>query len=217
MSNDFKYKNLIFDFDGTIADSYGHIIPIVLDLASKYRNKLQEKIDLNDLRHYTFKEIITYAKFPKYKLPFIVKKAQNRLHLKLDEVQLFPGVTEVLEKLDEQGFKMGVISSNSENNVEKFLSQKRINSYFNFIIGSSALFGKQRSISRALKKYQLERPETLYIGDEVRDIEACKNSDIDVVAVTWGFNAKVLLKRYNPSYLVDTPEELYETITASTT
>jgi len=62
-----------------------------------------------------------------------------------------------------------------------------------------------------LKEQDLNKSEVVYVGDEARDIEACQKADIAVITVSWGFHRKEVLREKNPTYLVDSPEEI-ETI-----
>jgi phosphoglycolate phosphatase len=52
----------------------------------------------------------------------------------------------------------------------------------------------------------------LYVGDEVRDIQACKKSFVKIIAVTWGFDIPDVLKSHNPDFLVSTPKEILDII-----
>jgi phosphoglycolate phosphatase-like HAD superfamily hydrolase len=63
-----------------------------------------------------------------------------------------------------------------------------------------------------LRKESLNPEEVVYVGDETRDIEAAKKSQIKVIAVTWGFNSKQVLAAQNPDFLIDRPEELIKVI-----
>jgi phosphoglycolate phosphatase-like HAD superfamily hydrolase len=83
---------------------------------------------------------------------------------------------------------------------------------FSFIHSELNLFGKSGALDKMLKKYKLHKPDVLYVGDEVRDIEACKKVGVDIVSVTWGFNSREVLEKYQPNKLVGTPEELLQCI-----
>lgn len=74
-------------------------------------------------------------------------------------------------------------------------------------IGSSML-GKHKNISKILKLMALSPSDCLYVGDETRDIEACKKVGIPVAAVTWGFHSQEKLRVFNPNFLVESIEEL---------
>jgi phosphoglycolate phosphatase-like HAD superfamily hydrolase len=67
-------------------------------------------------------------------------------------------------------------------------------------------------LEKAIKKYQLSKFETLYIGDEVRDIKAAKDAGIKVASVTWGYNFENVLTDNNPDYIVPRPEDLLKIV-----
>lgn len=52
----------------------------------------------------------------------------------------------------------------------------------------------------------------MYVGDEVRDIDAAKAVGLISVAVCWGFNSRFALEKAQPSFIADNPEELLEFI-----
>ena len=96
--------------------------------------------------------------------------------------------------------------------MQQFLTHNGINQYIDEIFGDVGLFGKAASITKALKKINIPKAESIYIGDEVRDIEASKKVGIKVVAVDWGFNTKNRLKKANPDYLISKPQEIMKLI-----
>ena len=103
---------------------------------------------------------------------------------------------------------MGIITSNSKKNVEKFLKKHNLNDIFDFIDSSTRILGKSYQIKSIIKKHRLDKDSVLYIGDETRDIEATKKVGIKVAAVTWGFNSSERLSQFSPDYLIDEPEQL---------
>ena len=76
------------------------------------------------------------------------------------------------------------------------------------------MFGKHRSLKRLLKTYHMKPAETIYIGDEVRDIEACRKAKVQIIAVTWGFNSKRILERAKPDFIADKPEDIVKIVKA---
>jgi phosphoglycolate phosphatase len=80
--------------------------------------------------------------------------------------------------------------------------------HFAFVVGYPRLFGKGKALKRILRAERLTRSELLYIGDELRDVEAAKKAGVRVAAVTWGFQKTELLRTGTPDYLVSDPNEL---------
>jgi phosphoglycolate phosphatase len=74
--------------------------------------------------------------------------------------------------------------------------------------GGGTLFGKGRLIAKCLDLHQLVLDETVYVGDEVRDIQAARFAGIRPISVTWGFNSREALAAAQPDWLVDEPDAL---------
>ena len=204
-------KTLIFDFDGTIADTLPHIIAIVNDYVKEYGiNKIAEK-DLERLKGKTPWQIMKEYKIPLYKVPFIVVKVQSLLYKKMNKVKIFPGIKSILKSLKKKNMPIGILSSNSKKNVMAFLKKNNMN-MFDFIHSENNLFGKNKALRNILKRYKIKKEDVIYIGDEVRDIQACKKAKIPIISVSWGFNTFNLLKRYKPDYIIRKPKELLRII-----
>ena len=123
---------------------------------------------------------------------------------------------EVLETLKKENFMLGILTSNSKDNVQEFLKKNDMD-VFDWVYAERSLFGKARKLDKIIKKQKLKKEETIYVADEIRDIEAAKKSQIKIMAVTWGFNAKAGLAKYRPDFLLDHPKELLTTLDIATT
>lgn len=75
-----------------------------------------------------------------------------------------------------------MISSNSEHNIREFLQANGVEE-IDTVYSSSSIFGKDKIIKKFLKTYKLDASETLYVGDEARDIIACKQTGVPVIWV----------------------------------
>jgi phosphoglycolate phosphatase len=102
---------------------------------------------------------------------------------------------------------MGILTSNNAANVRRFLAANDLPG-FHFIYTSRNIFGKSRVLRRILRQERLLHREVLFIGDEIRDVEAGKKLQIDTVAVCWGVNSKKALQSAGPDYIIDHPADL---------
>lgn len=59
-----------------------------------------------------------------------------------------------------------------------------------------------------MSKLKMKSEETVYVGDELRDIEAARNAKIDAISVTWGFQAQRSIEKYNGNNIIDESESL---------
>ena len=199
-----KKKYIIFDFDGTIADTFKLVEKIGLELAPKY----QVQLDTKAARELGLKGIIYKLKLPMWMIPKILLETKMKLtdYIK-NEAVLFPGMEAVLRELS-QKYTLGIVSSNSQENIEFFLRKYSIFNLFSFIHSDSSLFGKDQILKRLCKKHRINNQELLYVGDEDRDIWAAKKFGIKIIAVSWGYNSKTLLTKEKPDFLIDQPQEI---------
>lgn len=198
---------VLFDFDGTIANTLPRIIEIVNHHAESFGYKKVTEKDLERYRGKTPKELLTELHVSLLKLPFFIYKMQVELFKEMNDVYIFPGITKMLETLKQYDLNLAIISSNSQKNIESFLRKNRIAEYFNFIHSERNLFGKDSAIRIILKGHGLKKEEVVYVGDEIRDIDACKKVGITCISVAWGFNTFELLQK-NCKYVIQKPEEL---------
>ncbi|ABA21846.1 HAD-superfamily hydrolase, subfamily IA, variant 1 [Trichormus variabilis ATCC 29413] len=205
-------KVIIFDFDGTIADTVDALVSIANRLAVEFGYVQITPEQLTLLRNFSSREIIKYSGVSLIKIPFLVKKVKSELKNKIHELKPIPGIKEALLELKEHDYKLGIITSNSRENVTNFLSINELDSLFDFIYSGVTIFGKTTIINNVLRQKQFKPQAVIYVGDETRDIEASKKANIKVIAVTWGFNSPEILAKQNPDFLIHQPRELLEVI-----
>lgn len=205
-------KVIIFDFDGTIADTVDALVSIANRLAGEfgYIPITQEELAL--LRNLSSREIIKYSGISILKIPFLVKKVKTELKNKIQELKPISGIQEALVALNNEGYRLGILTSNSLENVTAFIKVNDLDNLFEFIYSGVTIFGKTTIINNVLKQKQMKAQEVIYVGDETRDIEASKKANIKVIAVTWGFNSQEVLAKQNPDFLIHQPSQLLEVV-----
>ena len=204
-------KHIIFDFDGTVADS--------IDLALKVGNEIAKKHNFNQLTMDGFREMNNYPikerskkmGIPLYRLPALSVEFLFRYRQLIHSLKVFDGIKDVIMELSKEGYYLSIVSSNSVENIKFFLKNNQLE-VFNNIISSNNLFGKNQSISKYMRKYKISPDELIYIGDELRDIEACKKTSVKIISVVWGFDSLELLKSGNPDCIAKNPEDILSAI-----
>ena len=178
---------MIFDFDGTIADSLDVMVILSNQILREYN--YPGTVTAEDLRTQHLTAILKSHNVPLYKLPFIQKRAQEIMKDRIDDLTPIAGIREALQELKAQGFSLAIVTSNAEGNVKKFLKNHNMD-YFDAIHSGSSLFGKHVTLKDFLSMFRLTQKDVVYVGDETRDIEACHKAGINVIAVSCGFNKK---------------------------
>ena len=208
-----KYRALIFDFDGTIADTLGESRRIFNEIATDYGIRQVEEHEVADLRHLSLKEILSKLNIPKRRVPSIIARGTGMMRANIDRLQLIDGMKEALTDLRNHTDSFGILTSNTTANVDIFLRNHSIRDLFEFVSSTSKLTGKARHLRAIRKTFSLSNDEMLYIGDELRDVKAAQKAKIPHAAVSWGFNSRESLAAAKPTYLIDHPLEFLHNIT----
>ncbi len=206
-------KRLIFDFDGTIADSMWVIISI-------YEQMLHAKVtpeQVDHIRGLTAAQAIKELKVPLWKAPRLLTQGKKIMTSRLSEIKPCHGVPELLQQLHSKGYELRIMSSNSTQNVRTFLDQHNLKQYFTSVEGGVGLFVKAPALRKIIKQNHLPKNEVLYVGDEARDIEGAKKAHVPIISVGWGYNSPDLLRSLQPDYFVEDPAEIVNVVKGHTT
>jgi HAD superfamily hydrolase (TIGR01549 family) len=201
------YRSLIFDFDGTIADTLEEARRIFNRLAPDYGLREIEPAQVPGLRHLSLKELLRQLGISKRHVPSLIARGTSMLRGGIVRLPLIEGMAHVLPDLRRRSFTFGILTSNASANVDLFLRAHGLRGLFNFISSTSKLNGKAKHLRAIRKTFSLRTEEMLYIGDEIRDIRAARKAGIAVAAVTWGFNSPESLAAAKPDHLVESPAD----------
>lgn len=204
-------KAVIFDFDGTVAHSLPFLVRVLNHLSKKYHYKQIKEADISALRNMASEEALRSLGISLLKLPLVVRSARLEFQKEIELLKPVEGINKALLQLKKGGFSLCMLTSNSEENIRKFL-KANISTEFDFVFSGSSLFGKSRIIRNLLKAVHLRPSEAIYVGDETRDIDAARKAGIRVIAITWGINSRKVLQDKSPDFLVDSPAELVKVV-----
>lgn len=211
-------KTVIFDFDGVIADTLPFTLKKITQLTQKIKIKnLSEEKLIENLRSKKYQELFKEVSwwFIIFRVPQIIlaiKKAQKELYFQIDKIKIFPGMKRLFADLKKNNLTIALLSSNLEKNVKKFLKVHKIENIFEKIDCGSQLLKKDKAINNFLKKNGWKQSETVYIGDEIRDVEACKKTRIKIIGVAWGFQRAEILQKYGADFIAKKPSDILKIV-----
>jgi len=198
--------NIIFDFDGTIADSFEVIVSIIKKL-THVRGELDEA-SVYELRQQPIPVIMKKLNVHSWQLPILVVRGRYMMKHRMKEIKLFEGMIKTLEELHAEGHNLFIVSSNSSHNVVELLKQHNLAKGFVDIEGGVSLNNKESALTKLIRRNSLDTRETWYIGDELRDIDAATATELRSIAVSWGFTDKNTLMSHEPTALAQKPTDI---------
>lgn len=201
-------KTILFDFDGTLANTLKTVVEIYNKVAPEYNCKTVELEDVSRLQAMTISHLMKEQGISHITLAILLVRVRKELHINIDHVKPFFGIEEQLQTLKKMGYQLGIMSSNSQKNVHTFLESNNMKHLFDFVHTSKNIFGKHTAIKRIISNLSLQTNDVVYVGDETRDIEACKKIGVKIAAVSWGYNLPEILQAMQPDVLIDEPHSL---------
>lgn len=203
-------NTVIFDFDGTLADSLSTIVQIFEDLTGN--GHLLTPKEMAELRHLPIPVVAKRLNVPMWRVPYLLYRGRRIMQRRINTVVMYEGLDLVVRRLHQSGYRLLVASSNSEHNIRAFLRNNAIDQYITHVYGGIGLFSKSGALRNILAHNRISTANAVYVGDETRDLEACKAIGLQCIAVTWGFANPEFLVKHDPFALVETPTELEQAI-----
>jgi phosphoglycolate phosphatase len=192
-----NYKLAIFDFDGTLANTYPWLLSILSVLAQEHNVEPISPDQLEDMRSIGMRKTLNKYKFPLWKVPMVAKNIQEKMRADIHKISLYEGMEQILNNLFANGVQLAVVSSNERENIQNVLG-KELSSLFSFYECGVSLFSKQTKFKKILKASGVSEKQALCIGDEIRDIQAARRANIPFGAVAWGYTNIDTLLSYTP-------------------
>ena len=201
-----RHRAVIFDFDGTIADSLRAVIDVFEDLTGRTERFSDEQIEA--FRELSLPALLRELGLPKWKVPVLLLRGRKMMHQHLHGIPVHKGMTEALERLHQDGIPLFVLSSNSTENVESYLAWHKLSHLFAGVYGGASLLGKAPRLLKMIDEQQVDVAHSWYVGDETRDVSAARSVGLHIASVTWGYNTRAALERKRPDALIETANEL---------
>ena len=187
-------KLIIFDFDGTIADTSGGILDshrFALNAMGKEiptEKELRGVIGGNLLKTYIDRFCFAEPDAREAVRIYRERYAEVGIH----KAVLYPGFTEMVKKLKDKGYKVGVATLKAESFAKIMLKELGIASYFDEVCGMDPNDGLDKAglILKCCDLCDCEKNEAILVGDSNNDYIGSQQSGVDFIGVTYGFGFK---------------------------
>ncbi len=207
-------RGVIFDFDFTLADSSQGVVKCVnyalkeLGFAKFPEKEINKTIGFS-LEH-TFIKLLGEQqadKIEKFKY-FFIKKADE---IMADFTNVFTETPNVIKRLYNNGFKLGIVSTKFRYRIEAILRRENLFYFFEVIVGGedvSTLKPNPFGLLLVVKTLNLLTSEVIYIGDSIVDAETANRADISFIAVLSGVTPRKVFRRYQVREILHNLSEL---------
>ncbi len=211
-----KYKNIFFDLDGTLVDSFAgvtngiyHSLKFYPDIPVPEREALRVFIGppLYD----------SYEKYfgmdSKTAIEAVARYREYYFEKGVNENTVFDGMLDLLSHLKENGARVIMATSKPEVFAVKIAESTGMKPYFDFIRGASldgSLLKKEDIIADVIRTQGMDKKETVMIGDTLFDVEGAEKNGMDCIAVTYGFGKAEELEGSSAVAVADSVKELEE-------
>lgn len=194
-----KYKNIIFDFNGTILNDVDLCIDLLNEmLAMKNHNKVSKERYFDiftfpiieyykkagfDFKNYTFEDLASY---------FIIKYQPASYHC-----SLYEGLISLFETLNKKGINLYILSASQRSNLLDQVNHFKIREYFIDVLGIDDIYAKSKAdiALNYFQKHHINPSETLFIGDTLHDYEVAKKLNADCYLMSLGHQSKKILNQ----------------------
>lgn len=208
------YKNILFDFDGTVFDTVEGITK-----SAQYALKKQGiEAGLDELRCFAgpplvdkFMEVYGFDRETAEQATRDFK--ERYVPIGVHECRVFPGIKSLLEALREKGLQVGLATSKPQVLAEQLLAQEDMTELFMAICGSSSdgnNSAKWQVLKRAMEELGAKPEDTVLVGDTKYDVEGARLCGVPCIGVAYGYAAPGELEQAGAVTIARDMDELLE-------
>lgn len=202
---------IIFDLDGTLLNT-------IADLAAATNYALQQfGYPTHDTDAYRFfvgnginklferalpEKERTYENILKIRSCFIPYYNQHNADLSSP----YPGIKELLNTLQEKGIQIAVASNKYQEATRKLIARFFPEIHFLEVLGQREGIPAKpdpQILAEIMGKAQINKTDTIYVGDSCVDMQTGQNAEVTTVGVSWGFRPRAELEVYHPDLIAD--------------
>jgi len=209
-----RYKTILFDMDGTLADTDQMLIASMNDLYDRFNDGKRRPVE--EMYYFSGPPIKqTLAKeFPQLDLEFIFQEFLKVSRPYYDtHVFIFDYEKEVLLRLKEAGIRLGVVTNKTHELTMVTIKNIGLEGVFDVVIGYDDVKNikpNKEGIIKACNLLSGDLKTTLYLGDNAIDLETANNAGVDCCLVNWG--PRVLADDVKPKYKINSYLELEDIV-----
>ena len=213
----FKYDAVLFDFDGTIADTgVGIFNSIRFAVAA---------MGFEPLTDSSLRSFIGPPVFDSFKRELGMTDEQSKKAVEkyrecyirsgIYQLEVYDGIESLIKELKDKGFKVGIASSKPEKFVRKLVDFLKFNELIDFISapeGDDAHQGKAVLITNSAKAFGVKKERVIMVGDRLFDINGANEAGVESIGVTFGYGSEKELRDSGATYIANSADDIRKII-----
>lgn len=204
-------KIVLFDFDGTLADTAPLMRSIYQELTQTHKLKVMTDEDYAALRKGTLNQARRWSGARWWQMPQIIRSVKKLMAAEGETINLFPGVPEMIRELHSRGATLYILSHNAPDTIARTLERYQLRECIQILPRRKwVLSGKAPTILSLLRLTKADPTTVWMVGDEVRDLQAAHRAGVGSIAVSWGLQDESILATYQPTHMVSSIDELHQ-------
>ena len=203
-------KTVIFDFDGTLADTLELAVRTYNQFAPDFKSKPIQVSEIPALIKIGYWRAARAKHIRWTVIPKLIMTVSHAMKKHMHEVKPYPGIVGAITKLKTQGYTIGVLTSNQIDLVNEYFKMNKFPD-FDFVASEKSLFGKDKALKKIIRARAVSREDIIYVGDEPRDISASRRAGVKFIGVSWGVAGRDGFS-VEPDRLIDSADNLVAAI-----
>lgn len=202
-----KIELVVFDLDGTLVSSHESIYKATLHAL----REVNIKVDMPEKEFYKmigmhFVDIFLRFGFSVPDFEHFIKIYKSIYFDYIDSSFVYPGVDELMNKLNEKKIKVGLLTTKGQDQADLILQHFSLRDRFDYVMGRQPGIAHKPSaepLQKICSDLNIDVTNTLIVGDSELDIQCGKNAGAKTCAVTYGYRTKDELEKSYPDFLID--------------
>lgn len=212
------FKNIIFDFDGTLINSKPGVVKTFQRVVEELISRQAEEQEIIQLSGKPLVQMISILLDTNDEI--LIEKGSDlfREYYNKERIyqnMVYPGIKGMLELFKDKNYQLFIVSNKIELFINKILEQHKFKEYFTCVIGTSGndVQSKKSDLIKSVSTdYKLNKEETVMIGDTENDIIAAKKNLVYSIGITWGYGLENNLIKAGADKICHSPLSLKQFI-----
>ena len=207
-----RFELLVFDWDGTLMDSAAAIVASIQESCRDLGLPVPGREQASHVIGLGLKDALSYAvpELPPSDYGKLAERYRHHYLARDADIELFPGVLEMLAGLRERGFLLAVATGKSRAGLERVLEATRLKACFDSSRCADETYPKPHPamLQELMQELMIEPEATLMIGDTAHDLQMALSAGVPALAVSYGAHPRESLAGFNPLACIETPQDL---------